>query len=85
MEPAKFWLAKYLNPKTKESNFYLLSNEPLKIGDDFVYVDGDDYTKILDPKINHFGIMPLKCVWLFDGNKGHDTFRRTFIYSNSII
>jgi hypothetical protein len=75
------WLARYKNPKMGEINTYLVTDEFLSFMDDIVYVDRDDNTKVIDPK-RLGGVdnaRAVKCLWLHDMNKGHDTLRRNFI------
>lgn len=81
MSSTKFWVATYLNPKTNETNTYLLSDEPLESMDDCLYVERTDHTKVIDPKRygGVFDAVCFKCVWMHDANKGHDTFRRVWI------
>ena len=77
----KRWIATYKNPKMGETNAYLVSDEPLVFMDDIVYVERNDRTQVIDPKRSG-GIdnaVPLKCIWLHDANKGHDTLRRTWV------
>ena len=77
------WIATYKNPKMGETNTYLLSDESLVFMDDIVYVDRDDNTKVINP--TRFGgvdnARAVKCLWLHDANKGHDTLRRTWIFT----
>jgi hypothetical protein len=75
------WLATYKNPKMGETNTYLVTDEVLLSMDDIVYLDRDDNTKVIDPT-RWGGIdnaRPVKCLWLHDMNKGHDTLRRTWL------
>ncbi len=64
-----------------ETNTYLVTDEVLLSMDDIVYLDRDDNTKVIDPT-RWGGIdnaRPVKCLWLHDMNKGHDTLRRTWL------
>jgi hypothetical protein len=75
------WVATYKNPKMGETNTYLVTDEVLLFMDDVVYVDKNDNTKVIDPKrFDSVGnTIPVKCLWLHDMNKGHDTLRRTWL------
>ncbi len=77
------WLAKYYNPKTGRTNIYIVSDEPLESMDDTVWIQESDLTQVLDPAKLHFNwetgyedAVEVKCLWMFDANRGHDTFRR---------
>lgn len=75
------WIAKYENPKMNEVNTYLVSDECLDFMDEYVYVDHDNNTTVIDPKQSG-GVdnaRPVKCIWLHDNNKGHDTLRRVWV------
>jgi hypothetical protein len=80
----RIWLAKYHNPNTGRTNIYLVSDEPLVFMDDTVWLQDTDLTQVLDPTKLHFhwengcyeDAIEVKCLWMFDANRGHDTFRR---------
>jgi len=81
----KTWLAKCHNPKMGGTNVYFVSDEPLTFMDDTVWVKESDMTQVLDPTKLHFNwetgyedAVEVKCLWMFDANRGHDTFRRVF-------
>lgn len=67
------------------TNIYLVSDEELMFMDDTVWVAESDETQVLDPTKIHFhwehgyeNAKEVKVLWMFDANRGHDTFRRTF-------
>lgn len=67
------------------TNIYLVSDEPLVFMDETVWVKESDLTQVLDPTNLHFNwetgyedAVEVKCLWMFDANRGHDTFRRVF-------
>jgi len=75
------WLAKHTNPKTGRTNYYILTNEPLKFRDDIVYVESSNETEVINPKRSEglHDTIPRRCIWLYDNNKKHDTLKRVYI------
>lgn len=68
------------------TNIYLVSDEEPVFMDNVVLVAESDETQVLDPTKMHFhweheykNPKVVKVLWMFDANRGHDTFRRRFI------
>jgi hypothetical protein len=76
------WVAKFHNKVLGGTNVYLVSDEPLNYGDNYVYIKKKDDTSVINPEHAFVFVdntRRVKVLWVYDANKGHDTFIRTYI------